>query len=95
VLAEVDSDAVGQGICIRRRWPGDRFQPLGMQASKKLQDFFVDSHIPREERDSIPLFVSDRGILWAGGLRIAEWAKPRTGRPTLFLSFRCISDEEE
>jgi tRNA(Ile)-lysidine synthase len=93
--AEVDARTAGQRICIRRRRPGDRFQPLGMQVSKKLQDFFVDSHIPREERDSIPLFVSDRGILWAGGLRIAEWAKPRAGRPTLFLSFRRISDEEK
>jgi tRNA(Ile)-lysidine synthase len=95
VLAEVDAEAVGHSVSIRRRWPGDRFQPLGMQASKKLQDFFVDSHVPRDERDTIPLFVSDRGILWAGGLRIAEWAKPRTGRPTLFLSFRRISEEEE
>jgi tRNA(Ile)-lysidine synthase len=95
MAAEVDARAVGQRICIRRRRPGDRFQPLGMQVSKKLQDFFVDSHIPREQRDSIPLFVSDRGILWVGGLRIAEWAQPHSGRPTLFLSFRRISDEEE
>jgi tRNA(Ile)-lysidine synthase len=92
---EVDARAAGQRIRVRRRRPGDRFQPLGMQVNKKLQDFLVDSHIPREERDSIPLFESDRGIFWAGGLRIAEWAKPRTGRPTLFLSFRRISDEEE
>jgi tRNA(Ile)-lysidine synthase len=95
VFVELDAGAVGHSVCIRRRRPGDRFQPLGMQASKKLQDFFVDSHIRREERDSVPLFESDRGILWAGGVRIAEWAKPRTGRPTLFLSFRRISDEEE
>jgi tRNA(Ile)-lysidine synthase len=95
VFGELDAEAVGHRVCIRRRRPGDRFQPLGMQSSKKLQDFFVDSHVPREERDTIPLFVSDRGILWAGGVRIAEWAKPRTGRPTLFLSFRRISDEEE
>jgi tRNA(Ile)-lysidine synthase len=95
VFVELDAGAAGHSVCIRRRRPGDRFQPLGMEVSKKLQDFFVDSHIPREERDSIPLFVSDRGILWAGGLRIAEWAKPRTGRPTLFLSFTRISDEEE
>ena len=49
---------------------------------KKLQDFFTDAHIPRDARDKVPVFVSQRGIAWVGGLRIAEWAKPRPGAPT-------------
>lgn len=85
--AEVDASAIGTRVEVRRRADGDRFHPLGMQASKKLQDFLVDAHVPRSERDRIPLFESERGIVWVGGLRIAEWARPRPGEPTLFLSY--------
>jgi tRNA(Ile)-lysidine synthase len=73
---------------VRRRLPGDRFQPLGMKGHKKLQDFFTDEHVPRDERDAVPLFVSPRGIVWAGGLRIADWAQPQAGEATVYLSYR-------
>ena len=85
---EVDAEAAGDSLCLRRRQPGDRFQPLGMAVDKKLQDFLTDAHVPRDARDGVPLFDSPHGIVWAGGLRIAEWAKPRAGRPTVFLSYR-------
>lgn len=86
--AELDAAAVGSSVCVRRRRPGDRFQPFGMTGHKKLQDFFTDEHVPREERDAVPLFVASRGIAWVGGLRIADWAKPRPGEATVFLCFR-------
>ena len=84
----VDLDAVAGNLCVRRRQDGDRFQPLGMAGHKKLQDFLTDAHIPRDERDGVPLFVSRRGIVWVGGLRIAEWARPRPGESTVYLSYR-------
>ncbi len=86
--AEVDAAAAGTWLCVRARLPGDRFQPLGMAQDKKLQDFLTDAHVPRDARDSVPLFVSPRGIVWVGGLRVAEWAQPRPGRPSVYLSYR-------
>jgi tRNA(Ile)-lysidine synthase len=59
-----------------------------MMGHKKLQDFFTDTQVPRDERDTVPLFVSPRGIVWVGGLRVAEWARPRPGEATVFLSYR-------
>ena len=59
-----------------RAWrSGDRFQPLGMLSQKKLQDFFVDSKVPRDWRGRVPLVLSERGVAWVVGHRIAEWAK--------------------
>lgn len=56
-----------------RRWrPGDRFRPLGMSGEKKLQDFFVDEKVPRQERARIPLLVAGGRIAWVVGRRIAE-----------------------
>jgi tRNA(Ile)-lysidine synthase len=84
---EVDAAAL-DGLRVRRRRNGDRMQPAGMQGTKKLQDLFVDAHVDRDDRDRTPIFESDRGIVWVGGLRLAEWAKPLAGRPIVWLSYR-------
>jgi tRNA(Ile)-lysidine synthase len=78
----LDADACGDQLWLRRRRPGDRFHPLGLARPKKLQDFFVDAHVPREERDAVPLLCAGRGIAWVVGQRPAEWAKvtPATRR---------------
>jgi tRNA(Ile)-lysidine synthetase-like protein len=73
----LDAAAVGERLLVRWRRPGDRFQPLGMTASKRLQDFLVDAHVPREARARLPLVVADRGIAWVVGQRIADWARAR------------------
>ena len=73
--AFLDADACGNRLWLRRRRPGDRFHPLGLARPKKLQDFFVDAHVPREERDAVPLLCAERGIAWVVGQRPAEWAK--------------------
>lgn len=68
-----DADALGPRPFVRTWRPGDRFQPLGMKGTKKLQDFFVDEKVPREERDRVPLLcASDGRIAWVVGYRIAD-----------------------
>jgi len=78
----LDVDACGEALSVRRRRPGDRFQPLGMRQSKKLQDVLVDGHVGREERDGLPLVCAGRRIAWVAGGPPAEWAKvgPRARR---------------
>ncbi len=66
---------VGDELFVRSRIPGDRFQPLGMGQSKKLQDFMVDARIPRSWRDRVPLVVSPKGVAWVMGWRMADWAR--------------------
>lgn len=77
--ASLSYEAVGGRLHVRSRRPGDRFQPLGMAQPKKLKDFMVDARIPRWWRDGVPLVVSQRGIAWVVGWRIADWAKVRDG----------------
>ncbi len=82
LTAYLDATACGSKLSVRRRRAGDRFHPLGLSSPKKLQDFLVDAHVPRAERDALPLVCSERGIAWVAGLRVAEWAKvtPQTRR---------------
>ena len=75
LAASFDLDKVGKELTVRRRRPGDRFQPLGMSQTKKLQDFMVDSRIPRSWRDRVPLICSPKQILWVVGWRIDDRVK--------------------
>ena len=88
----LDLDRLGGDLRLRARLPGDRFQPLGMTRSKKLQDFMVDERIPRGMRESIPLLASRRGIACVAGWRIAHWARVR-GDTRRRLHLRFSRDE--
>ena len=85
----LDLDSVGATLHLRGRRPGDRFQPLGMAHSKKLQDFMVDERIPRRWRDGVPLLISRYGIACVAGWRIAHWARVTDAtKRRLHLNFR-------
>lgn len=84
-------DKTGDSLSVRSRRPGDRFQPLGMNESKELTEFMIDSKIPRAWRQHVPIVCSPEQILWVVGWRIDERAKvPEHSRQTLRLKFeRC------
>ncbi len=87
--AALSAASTGRRLCVRSRRPGDRFHPLGMPQAKKLQDFMVDSRVPRSWRDRVPLVVAPGGIAWVVGWRPAEWARIRNGdAPALLITFR-------
>lgn len=73
--AYFDLDVVGRNLVVRSRRRGDRFQPLGMELPKKLQDFMVDIKIPCAWRDNVPLVCSPQHIIWAVGCRIDHRAR--------------------
>jgi tRNA(Ile)-lysidine synthase len=84
----VDFAAVGSDLVLRRRRPGDRFQPLGLGGSQKLQDFFVDHKVPREWRDLVPIVATLRQIVWVVGYRLDARAQVTAStRRLLALSF--------
>lgn len=76
----VDAASAGKELVVRTRRPGDRMQPLGMTGEKKVQDILVDSHIPRSERDTIPLFFTTSGTeegmcIWLAGIYLDQRAR--------------------
>lgn len=95
--AYVDADRLGPHATLRRRRPGDRFRPLGMQGHEmELADFMVNAKIPRVWREYVPLFVNHRPdtsdkdeIVWLVGWRIDERAKV-TARTRDTLRLRCF-----
>jgi tRNA(Ile)-lysidine synthase len=69
---------------VRSRQDGDFFDPLGFGKRKKLQDFFVDEKIARDERDAVPVVVSGSDIIWIAGHRADERFRV-TGNTVKFL----------
>jgi tRNA(Ile)-lysidine synthase len=68
----VDGNRIGKRVLVRTRRAGDRMRPLGMAHEKKIQDVLVDRHIPRAERDHIPLFFSTQHCIWLAGVQIDD-----------------------
>jgi tRNA(Ile)-lysidine synthase len=75
LIADFDYHKTGTELFVRQRRPGDRFQPLGMNMPKKLQEFMVDVKIPRSWRGHIPIVCSPQQIIWVVGWRIDDRVK--------------------
>jgi len=68
-----DADKVGGRIWLRHWQAGDRFQPTGVGAPRKLQDLLTNAKIPRGERHRRIVAATNRDEpFWVEGLRMAE-----------------------
>lgn len=75
-------------LTVRNRQQGDRFQPYGMQGTKKIKDFLIDAKVPRYERDRIPLLVCDNQVLWIIGYTTSDAFKIESDtRQYLYLRY--------
>lgn len=71
-----DAQKVGSPVVLRHWRPGDRFQPIGLGKTVKVQDLFTNAKIPRDKRHQLVVGVTARGqIFWIEGLRISELFK--------------------
>ena len=92
LMAVVRRDRCPGPLAVRNRRPGDRFSPLGLDGRKKLQDYFVDRKVARDDRDRVPLVVdgSDR-IVWVAGHGIdAEFRVTDPAQGVLILKVRRV-----
>ncbi len=66
----VDYDRISRPMLIRNRQSGDMIA-VAENGHKKLKDFFIDTKIDRELRDSIPIIASGSEVVWVVGLRLS------------------------
>ncbi|MEC8651093.1 MAG: tRNA lysidine(34) synthetase TilS [Planctomycetota bacterium] len=63
---------------MRTRRAGDRFQPLGCDEQVELRRFLQSRHVPRYDRDRLPIVVdAEDRVLWIPGVEVSEAAKLR------------------
>ena len=73
--AYLDLDKTGDKLVVRPRKRGDRFQPLGLDQPKKVNEFMIDAKIPQAWRQQVPIVCSPEHIIWVVGWRIDERVK--------------------
>ena len=72
----LDADQIGKNIILRHWRPGDRYQPIGMKQSVKLQDLFTNSNIPATEKRQRVIASTEQGqLFWIQKFRISDLAK--------------------
>lgn len=87
----LDLDHLDGPLVVRMRKIGDQFRPLGSQGSTKLKKFFIDTKIPKQVRDRVPLLSDDRKIVCVVGYRIGDEVKvTEATRRVLKIRFRKV-----
>ncbi len=71
-LATLDADRLRFPLVLRAAREGDRFRPMGLEGSQKVQDFMVNAKVSREERRSAAVLESAGRIVWLVGFRIDD-----------------------
>jgi tRNA(Ile)-lysidine synthase len=72
-VGTLDADRLRSGPLTVRAWrAGDRMRPLGLGGSRSLADLFTDRRIPRAQRASLPIVLSDDEIAWIPRVATAE-----------------------
>ncbi len=71
----LDWDQVKPPVVVRPRRAGDRFEPLGLGAAKKVGKFLTTAKVPRALRERTVVFADREKILWVCPVRIAESVK--------------------
>ncbi|MBF0567738.1 MAG: tRNA lysidine(34) synthetase TilS [Nitrospirae bacterium] len=85
----LDGERLINPLTVRGRCNGDYFYPMGFGKRKKVQDFFVDEKVPKDERDSVPLVYSGGDLVWIAGMRGDERFRP-TAETKIFVKLELL-----
>ena len=67
---QVDASKIGSSLTIRLWEAGDRFQPLGMEGTKKVKSHLTDRRVAPSQRERVPVVLSNDRIVWVAGFAI-------------------------
>lgn len=69
------AEALPAELVVRSWQAGDKMIPFGRHSAKKLQDLFVNRHLPAERRHQLPVVCAGGEILWVPEVRRAEFGR--------------------
>ena len=84
----LDASNISDGLELRVRNSGDRFEPLGMDGHEmKISDFFINVKLPQRARDRWPLLCMGDKVIWVPGYRPAHsFRLQETTRQAMYFS---------
>ena len=76
-----------QDARVTKRRVGDVMVPFGMHKEVKLKKLMIDAGIERAMRNSVPVIRRDDIVLFAAGLRPAEWVRSTDEEERMLVCF--------
>ena len=84
-----DYDKISANVILRYRKDGDYLIISDKGDRKRLKKYFIDSKIPLEKRDNIPVIACGSDVLWVVGYRTGEGTRiTRTTRKLLKMEIK-------
>ncbi len=87
-ICRLSKDEIKLPLHVRSRREGDKMNVKGMIGSKKINDIFIDSKIPMQEREIWPVVVdSNENIVWLPGLKKSKFDKQKDENYDIILKY--------
>lgn len=75
-------------LCVRTRKSGDKMVVKGMTNPKKVKDIFINSKVPKQERDLWPIVVDSKDrIVWIPGLKKSQFDVEKSKKCDILLKY--------
>lgn len=75
---KLNSKEISLPLYVRNRKIGDKIIVKNMESPKKIKDIFINSKIPKEERDTQPIVVDSKGeVIWIPGIKKSKFDKSK------------------
>ena len=75
-VCRIDSKEVDLPLYVRTRRLGDKMLLKKINGYRKLKDIFIDSKVPKDDRDTCPVVVDSKGkIIWIPGIKKSKFTK--------------------
>ena len=82
---QMDFDRLKFPLTVRNRKKGDKYRHLGAPGKQKVKEIMRAKKIPLQERNRLPVFLSDDEIVWILGLPVNENFKVRPETKNVFV----------
>ena len=87
-VCRLSSDEITLPLHVRTRMDGDVMSVKGMDGTKKINDIFIDSKIPVNERNEWPIVVDSNGcIVWLPGIKKSKFNKQIDEKYDIILKY--------
>ena len=87
-IIRLDYESISGGIVCSSRKPGDVIRPAGRGCTKKLKTLLLEAGLTQSERNTVPVFRDDKGIVAVPGVAVAERCRCVPGKPVLEILIR-------
>ena len=84
----LNSSEIDLPLKLRMVNSGDRIKVKNLNGTKKVNDVFIDSKIPKYKRNNYPILVDNKNeILWIPNVKKSQFAKDKSEKYDIII--RC------